>query len=263
MCFFGFTDVRIEKEYTDDQIIASIKKQLNDRLQRHQQSKQSKEEPSTTQFHFDLFSSTDEIDPNTESTEMNDSADSNAYIHQNVIARAAQQEFTDDFPAVTDTIRYLDEALLSLNNAEVDDNEDHDKLLEAIKERIKSLLSDYYVVERKTMELISLIQKSADKNDRQKLATSSFKKYSNENDEYDENVFNVILERVADDIEAMKLTMLRLVENLNDLKRYSSEDKTELEDKITDVLDEYFDIIEDTNELINMIRELSGHHQYE
>ena len=257
VCFFGFTDVRIETEYTDDQIIASIKKQLNDRLQRQEQSKQSTQEPSTTEFHFDLFSSTDEIDPHTESTEMNDSADSNAYIHQNVIAGAEQQEFTDDFPAITDTIRYLDEALLSLNNAEVDNNEDYDELLEAIKERIKSLLTDYYVVERKTMELISLIQKSADKNDRRKLTTFNFNQYSNENNEYDENVFNVILERFGDDIEAMKRTMLRLVENLNDLKQYSNEEETELEDKITDVLDKYFDIIEDTNELINMIRELS------
>merc|ERR1712228_95895 len=231
--------------YTDAQIVASIKKNLENRLSRKSTTKQ----PTTTQSDFDLFSSTDLdwTDIDFVSTEVRAFEDNDEYN----TADEAEIAFTDDFPAMSETMKNLNKALDSLNNQKYEYNANHNEYIKRIKNKIKTLLRDYNEVEYKTYDLISIIREITNEENKRRLFMFLQPQSTEKQDVPSKNV---LFSQFGDDIYAIQQTMKRLVESMNALNQF--DDKTRLHDKFLDLLNSYIAIVEDTNELISLIEEL-------
>jgi len=263
--------------YTDQEIIASIKDELNQRLSRHKrrdhkQPKQQQHQPSivrpTTDSPLDdLFSSTEMESFNFNdftSTEMDESSE---------IEKGARKQFADDFPAISRTVNHLNEALSSLDylyDMDIDFN-----MIDAIKDTIHTLLDEYALVKSKTNSFIAFIRQVWGEGDnRRKLLLRSVtpqgpkakreRKGYNDDEQEDEDmdedmeISEVLLEQFGDDIDAIQGVMGRLVDALDELHEYSDtedEEKSQMEDMIEELLDEYILIISDTNGLINLFQQ--------
>merc|ERR1719242_2405668 len=247
--------------YTDEEIIASIKNELSDRLARHNPSQQPNPIPTQPEFDFDSFSSTEPGDDDFifSSTEMSDididfEDDDTVYqmtfIDPNVLIEGARKQFADDFVAMAETINHLDAALLTLNNA--DDYADNADIA-AIKNQIKALLEDYYLVEIKTDQLLQMIGEIANEQNRRKMLGFGNSHRINDDLE-DENILDALMHRFGNDIGAMEQTMANLEESMDQLKRDSDPRLLRLVEKISDLLDVYVDVIEGTKKLVQMIK---------
>lgn len=176
----------------------------------------------------------------------------------------AWRRFGDDFPAMTKTMDRLHEALDSLNNKDYPYNPEYDQYLKNIQNQIKMLLAEYDDIYDGTNELIQIIQEVYSKNNgERKLLFSPYSKAEqlyNEENEDKMDIDRTIRGLFGGDIEAIKVTMQRLRESINALNNYydiSDEYKISLNDKMMELLNEYKEVIVDTNILIEMIEEFS------
>eukprot|EP01083_Nonionella_stella_P192499 711495_1 len=136
--------------YTDDEIIAAIKKELKEREHKHEYF-----DPESTimPMDFDFFSSTMELfDSKSKDNKDGKSKDNKYSIDQ--LQNKAWLIFGDDLPAILGTMDKLNEAKTSLNSNEY---MNYGQYIANIKNKIDELLYNYNIVYSQTNELIELI----------------------------------------------------------------------------------------------------------
>eukprot|EP00483_Globobulimina_turgida_P005650 UN05660 len=181
-----------KRPYTDNGIIALIKKELKERESMHQ--------------YFEFSSTSTEYDPELE--------DFSSTIDIQQLLTEAWQRFGDDIPLILKTMAKLNEAKISLD-FDYNQYANYGEYIQSIKNKIKALLVNYNVVYAKTNELIELIghiYTIIHKNDN--LRRLLFLNQPIDNDDNDDIEYKA-WQTFSDDIPAIQKTMKKIKDSID------------------------------------------------